>query len=206
MIYIYIYISCSIFGCVFMLVVTDVNGKQMPQMMMALEKHRHGQRQDIVWVKPGYLYNFEVKRLVRKVVVANAHNDTIDYWCTSMDATQFTFGPILRNCPFVWIDVFMDKYVDKTSRQCSPLGIYARFRVNNMSQMGGVSREFIKTLMVLPRGIDPFEAMKMICADIQVYIYIYICYINTYYINNFSLCRCWRMTGFGSGMWRQKSM
>ncbi len=197
-----------------MLVDSDINGDHMPEMMMKLEKYKVIRDQRLSRVHHQYDYHREVKLLLGKFVVATAHGPGVDFVCSHIDAYPFTFKSILDKAPFVWIDVFMDKYVDKTSRQCSPLGVYARFRVHNMGQMGGVSREFIKTLMILPRGVDHFKAMERICQDIKVHAYLLISvnnisiyiYINIYKNCNLSLFRSWRKKGFGSGMCRRAIM
>jgi hypothetical protein len=106
----------------------------MPKMMMSLEKYRVGPDEELLRVSKKYNYTHPVSSLLGKCIVAETVRHGVQYWCKDFDIVPFTFHQILNNSPFVWIDVFMDKYVDKTSRQCSPLGVYARFRVNNMSK------------------------------------------------------------------------
>jgi hypothetical protein len=79
--------------------------------------------------------------------------------------TMYSFKHLTTGGAWVWIEIFIDAFRSKTSRRYSTLAVYVTWS-NVRSEYRG-HREFVKTLMLLPPGVNFTEAAVLLRKDLQ---------------------------------------
>jgi hypothetical protein len=78
----------------------------------------------------------------------------------------FTYEAIADGRPFAMVDVFMDAFVAETVRNASNMGIYARY--SGTKRAYATNSSFIKTVSVLPTGVDVSVITDLLVRDLTL--------------------------------------